>query len=55
MTFSLFSTIFVTIATVKAKLMPDFYASVIFLINKSEEIGKKQLSVVGSKGAKLAP
>ena len=34
--------------------MPEFYTWVILLINQSEEIGEKQLSDFGSRGAKLA-
>ena len=30
--------------------MPEFYTWVILLINQSEEIGEKQLSVFGSRG-----
>ena len=35
--------------------MPRFYTSVILLINKSKEIGEKQFSAFGSRGAKIVP
>ena len=35
--------IFVIIAMVKVKLIPDFYTLAIVLINQREEIGKKKL------------
>ena len=38
------SAIFVTIATVKGKLMPEFYTWTILLIYQLVEIGEKQLS-----------
>ena len=47
--------IFVTIATVEFKEIPKLHTSVILLINQSEEIGEKQFSVFGPKGAKLSP
>ena len=35
--------------------MPEFYTWVfVFLINQSEEIGKKQLSVFGSRGGQIS-
>ena len=37
------SAIFVTIATVKVKYMPDIYTWIILLINQSDEIGENQL------------
>ena len=40
---------------VKVKNMPDFYTLVILLINKSEEIGEKQLSVFDSRGGQVSP
>ena len=46
---------FVTMATVKVELMPDFYAWFVVLNNQLEVNGEKQLSVFGSKGVKLAP
>ena len=51
----IFSAIFVIVATVKFKLMPKFYISVILLINQSKEIGERQFLVFGSRGAKIAP
>ena len=42
--------IFVTIATIKFKLMQDFYTWAIVLINQKEEIGEKQLLVFGIIG-----
>ena len=47
--------IFVTIATVKIKSMPEIYNWVIILISQSEEIGEKQLSVFGSRGGQISP
>ena len=35
--------------------MPDVYIWVIHLINQSEEIGEKQLSVFGSRGDQISP
>ena len=35
--------------------MPEFYTSVILLINQSEEIGEKQFSSLAPEGAKLGP
>ena len=35
--------------------MPDFYSWVILLDNQSEEIGEKQLSVLGSRGGQICP
>ena len=35
--------------------MPEFYTGVILLINQSEEIGEKQLSVLGSRGGQISP
>ena len=35
--------------------MPDFYTCFILLINQSEEIGEKQLSVFGSRGGQISP
>ena len=46
------SAIFVTIATFKVKWMPDLYIWVVILINQSEEIDVKQISVLGSRGCK---
>ena len=35
--------------------MPEKYIRVILLINESEEIGEKQLSVFGSRGGQISP
>ena len=35
--------------------MPDFYTCVNLLINKSEEIGEKQLSAFDSEGGQISP
>ena len=35
--------------------MPEIYIWVVLLINQSEEIGEKQLSVFGSRGGKISP
>ena len=35
--------------------MPDFYTLVILLNNQPEEIGEKQLSVLGSRGGLISP
>ena len=35
--------------------MPEFYTLVILLINQSEEIGEKQLSVFGSRRGQNSP
>ena len=40
---------------VKVKNMPEFYTWVILLINRSKEIGKKQLSIFGSRGGPISP
>ena len=34
--------------------MPEFYTWVILLINQSEEIGEKQLQVVGSREGQIS-
>ena len=47
------SAIFVTIATEKVYLMPEFYTWTIVLINQLSEIGDKQLSVFGSRRPNL--
>ena len=50
--------IFVTIATVKIKLISDFYTWVIALINQKEEFGEKRISffglIGGGGGGKIA-
>ena len=35
--------------------MPEFYTWAILLINQSDEIGGKQLSILALEGAKIAP
>ena len=35
--------------------MPEFYTWIILLINQSDEIGEKQLSVFGSRGGQICP
>ena len=35
--------------------MQNFYTSVILLINQSNEIGEKQVSVFGSRGGQISP
>ena len=35
--------------------MPEIFTWVILLINESEEIGEKQLSVFGSRGGQISP
>ena len=35
--------------------MPDFYTRAIPLVNQSEEIGEKQLSVFVSRGGQISP
>ena len=45
--------IFVTMARVYVKLIPDFYTWAILLTNQKDEIGKKQLSVFGFRGPNL--
>ena len=47
-------TIFVTIAKVKAEMVPDFDTSVFLLINQSEDIGEKQHSAFGSIGGQIS-
>ena len=49
------SAIFVTIATVKFKLLTKIYTSAILLINESKKNCEKQISVFAPKGAILAP
>ena len=49
------SAMFVTIATVKVKLMSDFYTWVVLRMNQSEENGEKQLSDFGSRGGQISP
>ena len=54
----IFATIFVTIATVKVKIIRGFYTLVIVLINLQEEIGEKQflyLSLIGGGGGGGSP
>ena len=47
--------IFVSIATEKVKLTPEFYTWAILLINQLGEIVEKQLSVFGSRGGQICP
>ena len=59
MAISLFKAYFVGhfgyIATSESKIMPEFYTWTILLINQSDEIGEKQLSVFGSRGGQIVP
>ena len=59
MILSLFKTIlldmFVTIATVEVKRIPDFYVWAILLMNQSEEIGEEQLSVLCHRVGQISP
>ena len=52
---SILAVIFVTIATIKLKSVPEFYAGTILIVNQLDEIGEKQLSVFGSRGGKISP
>ena len=47
--------IFVTIATVKVKYMPELYTWVILLINQLDDFGEKQLAVLGTRGGQISP
>ena len=47
--------IFVTIATVKVKLISDLYTWVIVVINQKEEFGEKSISFFGLIGGPKQP
>ena len=62
MTISLFSAkyfvghfCYITRAMVKVNYMPEFYTWVILLMNQSEEIDEKQLSVFSFRGGQISP
>ena len=52
---STLAAIFVTIATIDFKYMPEFYTWTIHLINQLDEIDEKHLQFWALEGAKLAP
>ena len=52
---AIFLSIFVTIAMVKVKIIGDFYALAIVLINIQEEIGEKQFSYFSLIGGPKKP
>ena len=53
--YSILPSIFVTIATVKVKLISEFYTWVIPVIKQLDKICEKQLSVFGSRGGRICP